>query len=397
MRRTALGATLAAGLVIVGVAAGCGSSGSSGSSGSNSGPILVGAALSKTGSYAGDAEFALKGYEYGIDQINKNGGLLGRKLKLVTYDDKSDPGTAVRLYTKLITQDRVNLLLGPYSSGITQAVIPLAEKFKMPMMDDEASSATPFKGTHYSIQGQVSSLKYLPDVVDIAKKRGYKTMALINQNVIATQEICGGVEKEANRVGMKVVYKKDYPTDQTDFSSLVLGAKQANPDVVVACPYLPDSIGIAKEMNQQGLKPKLLAMCIGPVEPDFQKSLGSVANGVITTSAWWPTINTPGNKEFISGYKAKFSEDPDYHAADAYAGVNVMADAIRKAGSLNNDKINQVLHTQSFQTVLGDFKINSSGQQQGYVSYLLQWQNGKLKLVFPESEAESKVQLPYGT
>lgn len=392
MRRTALGAMLAAGLAI---AAGCGSSESS-DSGDDGGPILVGASLSKTGSYAGDAEFALKGYEYAIDELNKNGGLLGRKLKLITYDDKSDPGTAVRLYTKLITQDKVDLLLGPYSSGITQAVIPLAEKFKMPMMDDEASSATPFKGTHYSIQGQVSSLKYLSDVVDIAKKRGYKTMAVLYQNVIATEEICKGVELEAAKVGIKVVYKKDYPKDQTDFSSVVLGAKQKNPDMVFGCAYLPDSIGIAKEMNHQGLKPKLFAAPIGPVEPDFEKSLGPVANRTITSSAWWPSVDTPGNQEFIEGYKAKYGEDPDYHAADAYAGVNVMADAIRKAGSLDSEKINQVLHSQSFPTVLGDFKINADGQQQGYVSYLLQWQDGELKLVYPPENAEAKVQLPYG-
>lgn len=397
MRRTAVGVVAAVGLACGLTACGASSSSSGGGgSGDKGKPILVGASLSKTGAYAGDADFALKGYQYGIAQINKQGGVLGRKLKLVTYDDKSDPGTAVRLYTKLITQDRVDLLLGPYSSPITQAVVPLTEKFKKPMMDDEASSASIFNGTHYSIQGQVSSLKYLPDVIDIAMKRGYKTLAMLNQNTIATKEICAGVEQEAKKVGMKIVYKKDYPKDQTDFSSLVLGAKQANPDLVVACPYLPDSIGIAKEMNQQGLRPKLLAMCIGPVEPDFQKSLGKVADGVITTSAWWPTLKTPGNQDFINGYKEMFGGDPDYHAADAYAGVTVMADAVRKAGTLDSEKVNQVLHSQSFPTVLGDFKINAAGQQLGYASYLLQWQDSDLKLVYPESEAESKVQLPYG-
>lgn len=393
-RKTAFVATAAASVAML--IAACGSSsGGSGGGGSGSGPITIGASVSLTGTYAGDGSYAKEGYEYAVAQINKSGGLLGRKVKLNILDDKSDPGTAVQLYTKLISQDNVDLLLGPYSSGISQAVIPLVDKFQKPTIFTEASSPTIFKNSKYALQGQVSSFDYFNGLVDFAKQQGYKTIAMVQQNVIATQEICAGAAREMKQAGIKVVYSGSYPMSATDFSSLVLGMKNAHPDMVLGCAYLPDSEGIAKEMNQQGLKPKLFAESIGPVEPQFKQSLGNVANGVITSTAWWPTLHTAGNAAFVSGYHQMFGHDPDYHAADAYAGAMVLAAAVKKAGSLDSGKLNQILHTSTFPTVLGTYKVNSSGQEQAFTSYLLQWQNGALKLVWPNKAAEAKPQFPY--
>jgi branched-chain amino acid transport system substrate-binding protein len=394
---------------VIGVAIGvtaCGSSGgastnaagggASSSSSSSGGTIKIGASISQTGTYAGDGEYALRGYQTAVKEINSNGGLLGKKIQLIVKDDKSDPGTAARLYTKLITQDNVDLLVGPYSSGISEAIIPLAEKFKFPTIFPEASTSSLFKGTQWSVQGIVSSLDYLPSMIDIAKKKGYKTLAEVNQNSPATNTICQGVNAAAKKAGIKVVYQKDYPTDQSDFSSLALGMKKANPDIVLGCAYLPDSIGIAKAIHQQGLTPKMFVESIGPVESDFKKSLGGLANRVISNTAWWPTLTTPGNQKFIQEYKADFNgQEPDYHAAANYASLKVLAGAVKKAGSLDKNKINQILHTQQFPTVVGTYKVNSQGQETGYESYLLQWQHGKLKLVYPPDQAQSKPMLPY--
>lgn len=398
MRKTAFVATAVASVAMLIAACGSsagGSGGGGGGGGSGSGPIKIGASVSLTGTYAGDGSFAKEGYEYAAAQINKAGGLLGRKVNLTILDDKSDPGTAVQLYTKLISQNNDDLLLGPYSSGISQAVIPLVDKFQKPTVFTEASSPTIFKGSKYALQGQVSSYDYFNGLIDFAKQQGYKTIAMVDQNVIATQEICKGASQKMQAAGIKVVYTGSYPKDATDFSSLVLGMKNAHPDMVLGCAYLPDSEGIAKEMNQQGLKPKLFAESIGPVEPAYKSSLGNVANGVITSTAWWPTLHTPGNAAFVSGYHQMFGHDPDYHAADAYAGAMVLADAVKKAGSLDSSKLNQILHTSTFQTVLGPYKVNSIGQQSGFKSYLLQWQNGALKLVWPTNAAEAKPQFPY--
>lgn len=392
-----------AGLVvsIVGLACSltaCGGGGGGGAGGGadSSKPIKVGASISLTGAYAGEGPSALNGYKLAVAEINKNGGLFGRKLQLLASDDKSDPGTAIRLYTKLITQDRVDLLIGPYSSPISQAIVPLVEKFQFATVFDEASAPTIFDGTKYAIQGQVSAYQYLPYIIDIAKKHGYKTMAEVGQYTIATQQICEGVNRAAEQAGIKIVYKQSYPKGETDFSSPVLRLKAAHPDIVLGCAYLPDSIPIAKEMHRQGLAPKMFVESIGPAEDEFEKSLGGVADGVIGSTSWWPTLPTQGNKQFISGYKQMFGKAPDYEAADAYAGLKVLARAAEQAGSLDNAKINQEIHSQTYDTVLGTFKVNSTGQQVGYHSYLLQWQGGKLKLVYPPEDAQTGPRLPYG-
>lgn len=394
MRKPVFLTTAIVGLAMSLTACGSGSA-SGGSSGGGGKTISVGASVSLTGTYAGDGQYAKEGYEYAVAQLNKQGGLLGKKLNLTILDDQSDPGTAVKLYTKLITQNNVDLLLGPYSSDISQAVVPLVDKFQKPTIFTEASAPTIFKGSKYAVQGQVSSLNYFSPLAAIVKQQGYKTAAEITQNTIATQQICQGATATLQQAGVKVVYSKDYPKGTTDFSSLVIGAKQANPDIVMGCGYLPDDEGIAQAMNQQGLKPKLFAEPIGPVEPAYLKSLGSVANGVITSTAWWPTLKTPGNAAFISGYTKMFGHPPDYHAADSYTGTMVLAQAIKQVGSLNDAKINQVLHTQHFQTIMGSWYVNSTGQQEGLKPYLLQWQQGALKLIAPASAAETKVKLPY--
>jgi branched-chain amino acid transport system substrate-binding protein len=144
------------------------------------GPIVIGATISETGPFAVDAGYQMRGLELAIDDVNRHGGWLGRKVELKLYDDKSDPGTAVRLYIRLITEDRVNLLIGPYSSGITQAVAPLINKYAMATVEPGASMPDIYtKGNEWNIQGTASSLTYLDQLLPIAQKHGAKSIALL--------------------------------------------------------------------------------------------------------------------------------------------------------------------------------------------------------------------------
>lgn len=392
MRR---GSALVAAVVLAATVAACGSSGSSGSGGGGGGsnaPIVIGTSISKTGVYAASADFALKGYEYWVDEINANGGLLGRKVKLKVMDDKSDPGAAVQLYTKLISQDRVDIIVGPYSSGISQAVAPLAEKFKMPMIDPEASASNIFTDTKYNLQGLKPAKDYLTQVPDVAAQTapGAKTMALFVSNTPATTAMCSALKAAAAAKGIKTVFEKQYPNDASGFSSLVLAAKKSNPDIVVGCTYVPDSIGLVKEMGRQGLTPKVAGFSIGPAEPTFGESLGKAADGVLGSTSWWPTLDTRGNKEFVAGFKKKYGELPDYHAAQNYGSLTVLGEAVKQAGTIDSAKLNDTLHSITVPTVEGDYKVDASGRQLGFNEYLLQWNGGKSKLVWPPTDAETK-------
>jgi branched-chain amino acid transport system substrate-binding protein len=376
-----------AGAALAGLVAACGSG--AGGGGGDSSVITIGASTSKTGSYAAASEQELQGVQFAVSQINAHGGVLGKKLKLIVYDDKSDPGTAVRLYTRLITKDRVDALLGPYSSAIGQAVAPLAEKFKMPMIQKGATEDPIFASTKYNVQATVPVSVFWAPLPKLASSMGLKRWALLNPSAAA--DSCDSVQKQVQQLGMQVVYRKAYPITNTDFSSLVLGAKRATPQVVMSCSYVPDSVALTKELNQQGVDPKLLAEAGGPVLPEFKQSVGPLADGVIASTLWWPTLKTPGNAAFVSGFKARTGEAPNYYAAQSYAAVQVLAAAIRKAGGVGDqEKLNQLLHTMTLPTIMGTYKVNPTGLQVGWGAYLLQWIHGKQELVYPEADAQAK-------
>ncbi len=385
---------LVVGVGLATTVAACGSSGGGGggSGSGGNGPIVIGTSISKTGVYAASADFALRGYEYWVDEINAKGGLLGRQVQLKVMDDKSEPGTAIQLYTKLITQDHVDVIVGPYSSGISQAIAPLAEKFQMPIVQPEASASNIFDGTKYNLQGIKPADAYLTQVADVAAQTApdAKTMAMFVDNTPATTTMCSSLKDAAAGKGIKTVFEQQYPNGTSDFSSMVLAAKAQSPGIVVGCSYVPDSIGLAKEMSRQGLAPKVAGFSIGPAEPTFGQSLGKAADGVLGSTSWWPTLTTPGNKEFVAGFQKKYNELPDYHSAANYASLSVLGAAVEKAGTIDPAKLNDTLHSITVPTIEGQYKVDAQGHQLGFNEYLLQWNGGTSKLVWPPADAQTK-------
>ncbi|HSU04946.1 MAG TPA: amino acid ABC transporter substrate-binding protein, partial [Acetobacteraceae bacterium] len=359
-------------------------------------PIVIGGTISQTGALAEDADYQAKGIQLAVDEANEHGGWLGRKLELKIYDDQSNSGTAVRLYTRLITEDRVNLLIGPYSSGITQAIAPLMNKYKMATIEPGASMPDiSVKGNEWNFQGTASSYTYLDELLPIAKKAGEETVAVLALKSAFTLACSHARLEQAKQLGMKVVYQTTYSLPSPDFAAIGLAIKNANPDVVLGCTYFPDAVGITQSLHNQGFKPKYLAETVGPVEAAFGKALGPLANGIISNTSWWPTFKTPGSEAFVAAYKAKFNQAPDYHAATGFASVEVLGAAVNATKSLDQEKLREWLLHHSVPTLLGDFKVNEDGLSTGYGQYLVQWQNGQIKLITPDSLAEAKLMVPY--
>ncbi len=205
------------------------------------GPIVIGATISETGPLTVDASYQVRGMELAVDQANEHGGWLGRKLELKLYDDKSDPGTAVRLYTRLITDDRVDLLIGPYSSGVTQAVAPLINKYRMTTIDPGASLPDIFvKGNEWNIQGTASSLPYLEELLPLAKQDGAKSVAVLGLKSAYSLACYKARVEQAQKLGMQVVYQATYSLPTPDFGAMALAIKNAHPDVVLGCTYYPE-------------------------------------------------------------------------------------------------------------------------------------------------------------
>lgn len=359
-------------------------------------PIVIGATTSQTGALAEDADYQNRGMELGVEVANEHGGWLGRKLELKLYDDKSDPGTAVRLYTRLITNDRVNLLIGPYSSGVTQAVAPLVNKYEYATLAPGASLPDIFvPGNKWMFQGIASSLQYLDEVLPIAKKDGASSAAILGLKSAFSLACYNARVEQAEKLGMKVVYKTTYSLPQPDFGSIALAIKNAHPDVVLGCTYYPDAVGITQALHNQGFAPKFLALTIGPVEAAFGKAVGSLANGIISNTSWWSNFKTPGNAEFIAAYKAKFHQEPDYHAAAGYTAVEVLGAAVEATHSLDQAKLRDWLLHHQVPTVQGTFKVNENGLSEGFNQYLVQVQEGVIKLITPPDAAQAKLIIPY--
>lgn len=357
--------------------------------------IKIGFSVSETGALAAPSIFDRQGYELAADELNAHGGLLGKKVELVHYDDQSTPSTAVSLYQKLISDDKVDLVLGPYSSQITQAVAPIVDRAKLVMPSMDANPEA-FDGSHHFLfQAIAQTPQYMAPVIEFAARHGVKTIALLYQNSPFPQGLARGIKDEAQKRGLKVVFEEAYPPTTSDFGPLLLKAAATNPDLLVGGTFLADSEGIVRAAKAQNMHAKMYAFSVGPVEPEFSRALGSAAEGVFGNTLWFPTLSTKGNPEFVKAFRAKFGRDPDYHAALSYAALKLLATAAAAAGSLDQEKIRAWLYGHTVDSVLGPFKLGPSGLQVGYSAYVLQWQNGKQVLVWPTQSATGAPVYPH--
>lgn len=358
-------------------------------------PIVIGTTISETGPLATDASYQLKGIQLGIAEVNAHGGWLGRKLVLKYYDDKSSPGAAVRLYQRLITLDKVNLLLGPYSSLVTIAIAPLINKYHMATLEPGASVPDIYeKGNKWNLMNTADSTTYLHQLLPLAKAKGAKSVALLGLESAYSLACYHARVAQAKQLGLKIAYSTTY-TLQTDFSSIALAIKNAKPDVVLECGYYPDSVNLVRSLHEQGFAPRFLGETVGPVEAAYLKALGPLANGVYSNSGWWFNFKTPGNKAFIAAYEKMFHSLPDYHAAAGFTAIQVLGAAVTATHSLDQNKIRQWIVTHSVSTIQGKIHDNAYGHTIGAVQDMVQVQHGVLKLIRPAALAQAKPEIPY--
>jgi branched-chain amino acid transport system substrate-binding protein len=357
-------------------------------------PILIGISVSLSGPYAAGGKYSLEGTDLWVEQVNQRGGLLGRPVKLVYYDDKSDPNTGVQLYEKLITSDKVDLIVGPYSSAVTSAVSTVAEKHKMAMLGPECADVKVYsRGYKYNFQAQAQASRYMLGALTLAKANGYKTLALLAEDTAFPKAVTTEVTAMAPQYGLTVVFSQTYPKGATDFSALLTKVKEAKPDVIFANSFLPDAQGIFRQARELGVDAKLFAVAIGGAEPEFG-NLGSTANYVFAASPWGAAMHTRNNPEFVKAYQARFKRAPDYHSASNYAAMEVLEVAVKQVGAIDQDKLAAALGKIQVETVYGTYRVDARGIQTGFETGLLQWQDGKQVLVWPESVAEGKPILP---
>ena len=358
--------------------------------------IVVGASVALTGKYSRTGQEQLNGYRMWVNDVNAAGGMLGRNVRRVHYDDESKPDTGAKLYEKLITDDRVDLLLGPYSSGVTLAASTVAEKHQFPMVSTGAASSKIWMRGYKNIFGLYTPAEtYMDQIMLFAKSKGLKKVALIYADTTFPRAVAKGVKTTAKSLGMSIVLEEEYGKGSTDFASLIIKMKAKRPEIIIGGSYLPDSTAFMRQTKEYRLKAEIFAFAVGPGLPDFGKNLGPDAEGVMGNSQWEHTLEIAGAKEFAQRYEEKYGHKPGYHAAGGYGAGQVLEAAVKKVGSLDRDELGKALSNLDTITVFGRYRVNSAGLQIGKPGYAVQWINGERHIVLPAEVARQPPVYPF--
>ena len=359
-------------------------------------PIVIGMSLPLSGPVADRAKPGMEGYQYWVDELNAQGGLLGRKVELKVLDDSFDQQTAINDYTRLISQDKVDLLLGTFSSDLNVAVAPVAERYKYAYVQPSGGADEIFaRNFKYLFFAQPATTQKLPDrFVDLiaampAAERP-KTLALVQLDDPNTTQAADLFGERLGKLGVKTVYDKTYAPDTANFDTIANAIKQAKPDLVINGSIAGDGVSLIRSFQKIGFSPQQLYQLNTPTDPGFPKAIGATnTEGIFTYLAWSPEATYPSNTGFVAGYTKQFGAAPSEDAANSYTAGQVLATAVKAVGKLDQTAIADWLHQNKVDTIVGPLGWDATGRPQGDM-LLGQFQGGKIKIVGPESAATSK-------
>lgn len=384
------------------------SCGSGGQQGGSSDTITFGAALSLTGELVKEGKLTRDGYNFYKEWINAHNGIKADgksyKVDVKVYDDQSDPNQAAQLYQRLITQDDIKFLLGPYGSSATLQSAVISEKHKLPMVEANGASTEIFQQGYKYIFGVLSPApKYLQPVLDVAANQtgsnAPKSVALIADNDSFSLDVSKGARDYAKSKGFEVIADETIPEGANDVTAVLTGVKRQKPDILLGSGHYSSSVLIMKTARSVGLNAKMYGFSVGPSVPDFENSLGKAANYVFGATQWTadldyedPLFGTA--KEYSDNFQKSFDYAPDYHVAESTAGCYALQLAIEKANSLDPKEVCDALAGLDAQTFYGQIKFDETGKNIYKPMAAEQWQGDKKVTVWPEASAPAKYPTP---
>jgi len=361
--------------------------------------IRVGTTQPLTGQFKDFGEEQLRGLQMWVHDINARGSLLGRDVELVYYDDNSEPERSALLYRRLIEQDKVDLLVGPYSSGATLAASTIAEQYNFPMVASAASAEKIWQRGYKNIFGtDKPAANYMDIAIAVAQENGAKTFDLISSDTEFSRSVADGVRKELAKRGLTLLLDEVYQLDQDDYSALAKKLRNSKGEVLLGATYLADSLAIYKAVISVGgtrTNRHMVALTVGPAIREFGDEFGPGAEGIVGVVQWLRSVRKPGAQDFAYRYRLRYGYNPGVHAVIGYSAGQVMEAAVRLAGSTDKDAVRKQLQTMTFHSLFGGYKVDETGRQIGKRNYLLQWQDDRRRLVAPPDVAERKLIYPH--
>lgn len=408
LRRT-LYASITASLILLFVAA-CGGTTTTSTTptAANTTPIKIGFSVSLAGDFSADGKALLMGYNLWRDAVNKRGGLLGRQVQLVYYNDSSDPQQVTTNYQKLIGSDHVDLLLGPFSTLLTVQAAPVAQRYGYALIEGAGTGNKVFNSGFTTLFGasapsQVYLGAFAQYILSLSQDQRPKSVAYATvDNPFAIPQV-DYAKKVFSDGGLQTAFDlpQPYPEEATDVSAIAKQIIHSGADVVVLGTVgVTDSVSFIKTFKQQHYNPKAIVATSGPDEgKSFTDAVGvDTAEGIFTPQAgWYPGINTYQNSQFVQDYLAKFGgtdQDINSGTVQGYSAAQVLEQAVNKIQSIDNAKLIQELRADSFNSLQGPVKFDAKGQNTEGVLILFQWQNGKLTPVYPANQAQASPEFP---
>ena len=356
--------------------------------------IVLGASVQLTGPDANTGRYYKDAYQLAIDKINAAGGVkfggASHKLALKLYDNQSDINLSVRQYTQLVTQDKVNLLLGPFASAFVIADSAIAEKYKVPMVQGGGASDQIYARKFKYIFGTLpAASNYYGSTIELLKQVQPKpqTVALLHADDAFDMSVAKGTRELLQKAGLKLVMDERYHINSTDFSSLLSQVKSANPDVVLVAGLETDILNFVRQSKSLNVSPKMYSMTVGVPSADFRKALGKDSEYAFGMTAWLPSADNKDKwfgdgEQFAQAWKAKFGYDPDYHAGSGVATVEALTLAMEAAGSADPQKVRDALAKVKFDSEYGMVAFHENGQIFDIPQTVIQIQNDKVVPIF---------------
>lgn len=369
--------------------------------------IRLGAAISLTGKYSSNGEFTRNGYDLAVRRINEAGGVevAGKPylLEIVYYDDESTPARGAQLVERLIQQDDVKYLLGPYSSGLTEAIAPVTEKYGVPMVEANGAAVSLFrKGYRYLFAVLSTTDQYLRGAVALAAEMNADPsalrVALVFENDPFSQDVREGVTEDAAKYGMKIVIDDKLPADLNDMSATLSKAKVLKPDLLLLSGHDKGAALGVRQLADQRVAIPMVAMTHCDSARIAEK-FGDAAEFTLCAAQWAATLKYSdalfgSAADYAALYEKTYGHAAPYQAAESSAAVQVFADAFSRAGTLDPAAVRDALAATDIKSFYGPIRFDETGKNVSKPTVLFQVQDGKYVVVYPRAFAEAELRWP---
>jgi len=373
--------------------------------------IVLGAAVSLTGKYSTNGEHTKNGYDLAVERINEMGGVKvggkSYKLKIIYYDDESTPARAAQLAERLINQDGVKFMLGPYSSGLTKAIAPVTEKYKIPMVEGNGASVSLFNKGYKFLFATLSTTEfYLASAIDLAaetaqaqgKDPSQLRVAMAFENDPFSQDIRTGVLQDAKEYGMKIVIDDKLPPELNDMAATLTKVKALKPDLLVVSGHAKGATLVARQTHEMKVDVPMVATTHCDAAK-LAETLPQASEGFLCASQWDRSLNYEGPwfgtaEEYAQRFEKEFGYAPPYQGAESTAAVLVFVDAFERAQSFDPVKVRDAIAETEMETFYGNIKFDETGKNIAKPMVLYQIQDGKYVVVAPTKWASGELQYP---